>query len=130
MRRYFFENPPEIFYFFTLPLEIPGKTMLKTSGYSTKLCYIRSLGNSKAKKKDPWEFHIIFSWSSDHHFGNSTSFLINPWKFHMLFLWYPWKFHMLFIWYPWKFHTLNPPVPFGFFLEWSMHTFFLFYFCL
>ena len=24
---------------------------------------VRSLGNSKAKNKDPWKFHIIFSWS-------------------------------------------------------------------
>ena len=23
---------------------------------------VRSLGNSKAKNKDPWKFHIIFSW--------------------------------------------------------------------
>ena len=24
---------------------------------------VRSLGNFKAKNKDPWKFHIIFSWS-------------------------------------------------------------------
>ena len=32
-----------------------------TPGNSTKC--VRSLGNSKAKNQDPWEFHIIFSWS-------------------------------------------------------------------
>ena len=24
---------------------------------------VRSLGNSRAKSKDPWKFHIIYSWS-------------------------------------------------------------------
>ena len=37
-RIYFRENCPGIFHFFTLSLEIPDK------------------------KKDPWKFHIIFSW--------------------------------------------------------------------
>ena len=28
-----------------------------------RIC-VRSFGNSKAKNKDPWKFHIIFSWWS------------------------------------------------------------------
>ena len=66
LRIYFFENPPGIFNFFTLPLEIPDKTKL-----------------------NPWLFHIILF----HHLeiprpkrktpGNSTIFF--PWKFHFLF---------------------------------------------
>ena len=54
---------------------------------------VRSFGNSKAKNKDPWKFHIIFSWSSLEIL--LPTFLINPCKFHMLFLWNPWKFHIL-----------------------------------
>ena len=36
---------------------------------------VRSLGNFKAKKKDPWKFHIIYFFLAT--LGNSTSFLIN-----------------------------------------------------
>ena len=33
-----FENPPGIFHFLTLLLEIPDKTKLNPAGYSTNLC--------------------------------------------------------------------------------------------
>ena len=48
-------------FFFTLPLEIPDKTMLN----SWIFCKIvlDSLEILRPKKKDPWKFHIIFSWS-------------------------------------------------------------------
>ena len=75
---YAFFKPLGLFIFFTLPLEIPGKTKL-----------------------NPWTFHTIVldPLEIPHYFFlvtlvNSTSFLINPWKFHMPFLWYPWKFHI------------------------------------
>ena len=71
LRTYFFETPfPGIYFFYKAqPQDIPQNC-------------VKSLGNSKAKNKDPKAF-----------------LLINPWKFHILFLWYPWKFHIL-----------NPPV--------------------
>ena len=63
LRIYFFEPPPPpgIFHFFYFtngnsrqnkapPLDIPQNC-------------VRLLGNSKAKNKEPWKFHIIFSWS-------------------------------------------------------------------
>ena len=55
----FLKTPAGIFHFFTSgnsrqnkarPLNIPQNC-------------VRSLGNSKAKNKDPWKFHIIFSCS-------------------------------------------------------------------
>ena len=61
LRIYFFENPPWNFSFFTLPMEIPDKT--KLSRWIFPQIVLRSLGNSKAKNKDPWQSHIIFSWS-------------------------------------------------------------------
>ena len=63
MRRYFFENPPEIFYFFTLPLEIPGKTMLKTSKKCSnpQNCVILDpLEIPKPKTKTPENFTLFF----------------------------------------------------------------------
>ena len=38
------------------------------------------VGNSKAKNKDSWKFHVFFLGHPC--LGNSRSFLINPWKFH------------------------------------------------
>ena len=51
---------PGTFHFFTLPLEIPDKTKLNPCIFHK---IVRFLTNFKAKKKDPWKFHIIFSWS-------------------------------------------------------------------
>ena len=52
---------------------------------------VRSLGNSKAKNKDCWKFHIIFSWLRleiplrfELAPGNSTCSFDNPWKIHIL----------------------------------------------
>ena len=69
---------------------------------------VRSLGNSKAKNKDPWvrlTFHITFIllWLLV-TLGNSTSFLINPWKFQIIFLWFPGN-------------SISSTPLFGFFLE-------------
>ena len=79
LRIYFFENPG-IFHFFTLPMEIPDKT--KLSAWIFHRIVLDPLEIPRPKT-DPWNFHIIFSWSP---FGNSILLLINPWKFHMLFL--------------------------------------------
>ena len=54
--------PQNFSYSFTWSLEIPDKTKLNAWIFHTILLP-RSLRNSKAKKKDPWKFHIIFSWS-------------------------------------------------------------------
>ena len=45
--------------------------------------YVVPLGNSKAKKQDPWNFHVIFTLVIPE---NSTPFLIDPWNFDILFL--------------------------------------------
>ena len=58
----FCENSPGIFHFFTLTLEIPDKTKINPWIFH-KIVSARSLGNAKAKNKDPCKFHIIFSWS-------------------------------------------------------------------
>ena len=85
----FLKNPPGIFHFFTLPLEIPDKT----EHHPWKFCKVvfHPLEIPSPKTKTPgnstWFFFLVTP-------GNSTSFLINLWKFHMLFLWYPWKFHI------------------------------------
>ena len=89
LRIYFFENPPGIFHFFTLPLEILDKT--KLNPWIFHKIVLDPLEIPRPKNKDPWKFHIYFLVT----LGNSTSFLINPWKSHMLFLWYTWKFHIL-----------------------------------
>ena len=62
LRMYFCENSPGGFYFFTLPLEIPDKTKFNPWINIPQNC-VRSLENFKAKNKDPWKFHITFSWS-------------------------------------------------------------------
>ena len=85
LRIYLFKKFAGIFHFFTLPLEIPDKTAQPLD--IPQNC-VRSLGNSKTKRKDTLEIpHYFFLVT----LGNTTSFLINARKFHMLFLWYPWN---------------------------------------
>ena len=69
-RTYFFENPPGIFIFFTLPRKIPDKTKL----HHWKFLKIMSdpLKVPKPETKTP---------------GNSA----------LVFLGYPWKLHFVFI---------------------------------
>ena len=62
LRIYFCENCSGIFHSFTLSLEIPDKTKLNPWIFHT-IVLPRSLRSSKAKNKDPWKFHIIFSCS-------------------------------------------------------------------
>ena len=91
LRTYFFESPPGIFQFFTLPLEIPDETKLQPRKFHKFFfCYIswKSQGQTPRRLEIPDYLFLVTLW-------NSTSFLINPWKFHMLFLWYPWRFHIL-----------------------------------
>ena len=62
LRINFFEPPPPpeffIFFFFT-----PGNSRQnKAQPLDIPQNCVRSFGNSKTKNKDPWKFHIIFSW--------------------------------------------------------------------
>ena len=61
LRIYFFEKPPwnfSLFYF------TPGNSRQnKAQPQDIPQNCVRTLGNSKTKNKDPWKFHIIFSWS-------------------------------------------------------------------
>ena len=50
LRIYFFDKPPGIFHFFTLPLEIPDKTKLNPWIFHKIVI-------------DSLDIHIIFSWS-------------------------------------------------------------------
>ena len=66
---HFYETPPGIFHFFTLPLEISDKTKL-----------------------NPWIFHKIvldpleISRPKTKTLGMSTLFFLgHPWKFHIVF---------------------------------------------
>ena len=88
----FFKNPLNFSFFYFIPGNLRQN---KAQPQDIPQNCVESLGYSKAKNKDPWKFHIIFSWS--------------PSKFHFVFI-KTWKFHMLFLWYSWKFHILNPPV--------------------
>ena len=56
---YFFENPLDFFIFYFTP---GNSRQNKAQPLDIPQNYVRSLGNSKAKNKDPWNFHIIFSW--------------------------------------------------------------------
>ena len=58
-----FEKNPEIFHFFTLPLEISDKTKLHPWKFHKILLDSQIPWKFQAKNQDPWEFHIIFSWS-------------------------------------------------------------------
>ena len=82
LRIYFFENPPGIFHFFTLPLEILDKT--KLNPWIFHKIVLDPLEIPRPKTKTPGNStHIIYFLVT---LGNSTLFLINHWKFHMLFL--------------------------------------------
>ena len=73
-----FWKPPLEFFIFLL---YPGNSgQNKAQPLAIPQNCVRSLGNSKAKNKDPWKFHIFVLG----HSWNPTSFLINPWKFHMI----------------------------------------------
>ena len=65
-----FQNPPGIFHFFTLPLEIPGKSKLHPWKLHKTLLHL-TWKLQDSKYQDLWKLHIIF-------------FLI-PWKFHIIF---------------------------------------------
>ena len=52
LRTYIFENPPEIFRFFTLPMEIPNKTRLHPEKLY-KIVLATPLENFKALNQDP-----------------------------------------------------------------------------
>ena len=57
---YFFENPLEFFIFIFTPGNSRQK---KAQPLDIPQNCVRFLGNSTTKNKDPWKFHIIFSWS-------------------------------------------------------------------
>ena len=95
LRTYFFEKflkkKRRFFLYFSLPLEISGKTKLHPQKFG-KILYVTFLRNFKAKKPRPLEIsHECFLFS----LGNSNLFLTNPWKFCMLFLEQSWKFYIL-----------------------------------
>ena len=82
LRIYFLENPPGIFHFLTLSLEIPDKTKLNPLIFHTiVLASIPVVRNPTIPKTETPGNSTFFLG----HRGNSTLFLINPWKFHMLF---------------------------------------------
>ena len=88
----FLKNPPGIFRFVALPLEIPERT----SFHHWRFCKIvwHSLKIPRSKTKTH---------------GNSTWFFLeHPWKFYF-FLIDSWNFGILFLHYPWKFPILNLP---------------------
>ena len=88
LRIYFFENPPGIFRFFTLPLEILDKTKLNPWIFHKIVsdpffsCSWKFPKHIQGQKQRPLEVpcHIIYFLDT---LGSSTSFLINPWKFHI-----------------------------------------------
>ena len=69
LRAYFFENPPGVFRFFTLPLGIPDKTRI----YSQKLLESPQKILS-SKTKTPGNSTCFFLFTP----GNSTFFSISP----------------------------------------------------
>ena len=85
----------EFLIFFTLSLEVPGKT--KFNPCISYKVVLDPLEIPQGQKQRPLEISHYFFLVT---LGNSTSFLINSWKFHSMWL---------FLWYPWKFHILNPP---------------------
>ena len=85
----------EFLIFFTLSLEVPGKT--KFNPCISYKVVLDPLEIPQGQKQRPLEISHYFFLGT---LGNSTSFLINSWKFHSMWL---------FLWYPWKFHILNPP---------------------
>lgn len=79
-------NPPAIFRFSNLPLEIPGKP-----NHSSYKLYqiVPQLNEIKNPTLEIWQYSFLIIPE------NSTFSLINLWKFDLLFLQYPWKFHLL-----------------------------------
>ena len=75
LRIYFFDNPhpPWKFSFFTLPLQIPDKTILNP--WILNKIVLDPLEISRPKTKTPGNSTLFFLVT----LGNSTSFLINPW---------------------------------------------------
>ena len=66
-RIYFFDPPPLFPWNFSFFYFTPGKNFRqqnKAQPLDIPQNCVRFLGNSKAKNKDPWKFHIIFSWLS------------------------------------------------------------------
>ena len=61
LRTYFFENVPEIFHIFTLPLEIPDKA--KLNPWKFHKIVLDPLETLRPKNQNPWKFHTIFAWS-------------------------------------------------------------------
>ena len=55
-----FWKPPGNFYFFTLSLEIPGKTKLHP--WKFHQIVLNLLEIPRRNHQNPWKFHIIFSW--------------------------------------------------------------------
>ena len=93
LRTYFFEPPSPlgIFSFFTLLLEIPGKTKLHPQKLHQIVLHPSEILRPKTKtpgREIPHGYFLITP-------GNSTLFFIDPKKSHLLFLQYPWKFHIL-----------------------------------
>ena len=83
LRIYFCENSPEIFHFFTLLLEIPGKTKINSWIFHKIVLAIQIPWKFQGQKQRPVEIPHYFFFVT---LGNSTSFLINTQKFHVLFL--------------------------------------------
>ena len=64
---YTFLTPPPFPWNFSFFYFTPGKNFRqqnKAQPLDIPQNCVRFLGNSKAKNKDPWKFHIIFSWLS------------------------------------------------------------------
>ena len=70
LRIYFLENPPGIFHFLTLPLEIPDKTKLNPRIFHKIVLDPVELPRPKTKTPanstlfflgQPWKFHFIFN---------------------------------------------------------------------
>ena len=84
------KNPPGIFGFVTLPLEILEKTSFHPLETLQNCVTDSPLEIPRPKTKTlPMEIPHGFFLKT---LGNSTSFLIGPRNFHMLFLQYPCKF--------------------------------------
>ena len=56
----FWKNPWNFSFFYFIP---GNSRQNKAQPLDIPQNCVRSLGNSKTKNKDPWKFHIIFSWS-------------------------------------------------------------------
>ena len=103
LRIYFFEKPPGIFHFVTLPLEITDKT--KLTPWIFHKIVLDPLEIPRPKRKTPGNSTFFFLVIR----GNSASFLTNPWKFHTLNSPPPpfvWIFSGITHWWYWAFLKL------------------------